>query len=126
MSASYIPSDDAGKVRLLAADTPTEDGEAVFDDDEIDAFLALRGGDPVLAAASALRAVAASEALLSKKIRLQDVETDGPAVSRELRLQADRLEEQADSDYDFGWAPIVASDFAWRQRVWNERRRDAG
>lgn len=129
MSATYDPTVDVGKVRLLAGDVPDEQDDAVFDDDEIDAFLALADGDVRRAAATCLRANAANEALLAKRIRLQDVETDGPAVARELRQQADALDARADQlereGGDLDWAPIVASGHAWRERVWNERRRDS-
>ena len=43
---------------------------------------------PWSAAADALEVIAVSEVLVSKKIRTQDLSTDGPAVSAELRALA--------------------------------------
>lgn len=72
----------------------------LFEDDHLQAFLNLSGDKPLLAAAMALMALATNEALVSKKIRTEDLSTDGPAVAGELRRLADsyRLQQgQADA-----------------------------
>ena len=53
-----------------------------------------------LAAADALETIAVSEVLVSKKIRTQDLTTDGPAVSAELRALAKRLRDAAQAATD--------------------------
>lgn len=82
------------QVRVLVGDTD----KAMFDDQEIEAFLALNPGSVRRAAAQALDVVAVSEALLSKKITSQDLATDGPAVAEALRKQAAALRAQADAE----------------------------
>ena len=87
-----------GQVRLLITDTAEDPAEQLFEDQQIIAFLALRGENVNRAAAKALLVIAASEVLLSKKIRTQDLSTDGPAVSAELRALAAQLVAEADGD----------------------------
>lgn len=95
MTVQYDPQSDVGRVRLLIDDTQ---GEGVFDDPEITAFLDLNGGSVLRAAAQALLMLAGSEARLGKKIRTQDLQTDGPAVAAELRALAKQLRAQADEE----------------------------
>ena len=70
----------------------------------IDAYLELNlvAGVPNvrLAAADALEAIAVSEVLVSKKIRTNDLTTDGPAVSAELRALAKQLRDRAEREID--------------------------
>ncbi|EMQ98349.1 hypothetical protein [Paeniglutamicibacter gangotriensis] len=93
-----------GQVRLLIADLAEP---PIFDDMILEGYLAMHDyvvGDPDSikrtgvwrAAADALDAIATSEALTSKKIRTQDLSTDGPAVAAELRKQAAVLRAKAD------------------------------
>lgn len=113
MPITLDPGSDIGMVRLLIADTDAT--TPLFGDDQLAAFLTLEGGVK-LAAATALEAVASSEVLISKKIRTQDLSTDGPAVAAELRAQAKSLRDQvakakADEKDDAGeeaWAISVA------------------
>lgn len=96
MSFTYDVTTDAGKVRLITTDTDQDN--AIFEDDEIDSFLALKGGSILLAAATALDTIASSEALITKKIQVLDVQTDGPAVARSLRDHAKSLRDQFNQD----------------------------
>lgn len=84
-----------GQTRLLATDI-TE--PYIFTDDAINAFLSLTNGNVKRAAALALLAIAADEALVIKKIRTDDLQVDGPAVAEQLRKQAADLNDQADND----------------------------
>lgn len=111
----YDPSTDAGRVRLLINDTDTDD--PVFDTDEIAAFLAMEGDDVRLAAASALDVLASNEAMVQKRIRLLDLQTDGPAVAKALRDHAGVLRGQVDEAGDFEIAEMVHDDFSWRERI---------
>lgn len=76
-------------VRLYAADLGTGPDE-LFTDAQYTVLIDSNAGAVRLAAADALEAMAASEVLVSKKIRTQDLSTDGPAVSAELRALAQR------------------------------------
>ncbi|MEO5317599.1 hypothetical protein PV761_03260 [Arthrobacter sp. CC3] len=87
-----------GKVRLLILDTADAPADRLFSEDQLDAFLDLNDGNVRRTAAQALLVIALSEALLSKKIRTQDLSTDGPTVAAELRAQAKALTDKADAD----------------------------
>jgi hypothetical protein len=87
------PTTDVGLARLLIPDND-EDHPLFEQDAQITAFLTLSGGDVRLAAAQALDVIASSEAMVSKKIRTQDLATDGPAVAAELRARATELRRQ--------------------------------
>lgn len=92
-----------GQVRLLTADLGSP---PVLEDDELNGFLTMNGYTLAApdfksqmvqrSAADVLDATATSEVLLSKKIRTQDLTTDGPAVAAELRKQAQVLRDKAD------------------------------
>ena len=125
MGFTYELSAAAGRVRLLVPDN--DSANYIFDDDEIDAFLALEG-DVRRAAALALETIASNEALTLKVIRLLDVQTDGRAVSDALLKRAAALRKQAD-DADmaaggaFDVAEMVFDDFSWRERWINQTLR---
>lgn len=89
------PTTDLGQVRLLIADV--DESNLLFTDAQITAFLTLNSGSVRRAAAQALDVIAGSEAMVSKKIRSQDLSTDGPAVADALRKQAAELRRQEDN-----------------------------
>lgn len=81
-------------VRLLIADPAGDD--QLLSDGQITTALDRVGGSDLRAAARCLEAIAVSEVLVGKKIRTQDLSTDGPAVSAELRALAARYRAEAD------------------------------
>lgn len=83
---------DRDNVRLLINDVDAD--HIVFDDFEIDAFLTLAGGAVLLAAAQALDTIADDEAIASKVIRTQDLQTDGAKTADSLRKRAQALRDQ--------------------------------
>lgn len=110
---AYDPTTDAGTVRLLINDIVT-DGDAatetqVFTDAEITRFLTLEGQDTYRAAAMALSTIAGNETLRMKYIRSRGLELDGPAVGRELRMQARDLRDQAAERDDEGTFMIASN-----------------
>ena len=125
MPATYDVSTDAGRVRLLCGDTVTSD--ALFQDDEIAAFLSLGAGDVRLAAAQALDVMAANQAMVLKVLTQNGVSTNGAAVAGALRAQAAALREQAaagasgedaeDALWDWAETVGVADPFAYRERI---------
>lgn len=128
MAFTFNVATDVGKVRLLVPDRVSAD--AVFQDDEIEAFLDLEGGVVRRAAALALETIASDNAMTLKVIRLLELTTDGAKTSdallkraEKLRSQAD-LADQAEEGAAFDIAEMVPNDFAWRERVWNEALRD--
>lgn len=82
-----------GQVRLLTADT--DETARLLSDEQLGAFLSMNSQSVLLAAADALETIATSESLISKKIRTQDLSTDGPAVATDLRKQAASLRARA-------------------------------
>lgn len=121
---TYDPSTAAGRVRLLATDTDSTN--AIFSDDEIAAFLAMENDSVKRAAATALDQIASSEALIQKRIKLLDLQTDGPAVAKALREHAAVLRAQADDEETtgaFDYAEIVTNQFSARDRLWNQMLR---
>lgn len=112
MAFTYDVTTNAGKVRLLLVDT--DSNNALFDDDEIAAFLSLaRDSNIKRAAALGLRTVAANEVLVQKRIRLLDLSTDGPAEAAALRALADKLEADADRD------DLLSTPFDWAEGINN-------
>ena len=124
MAFTYDVTTDRGKVRLLCTDVESTD--PCFDDAEIDAFLSM-GGGVLIAAAMALETIGSNEVLVLKLIKLLDLQTDGASVSRELRMRAGVLRDQAkleDHTFDIAeWASL--SSFNFEQHVWNEALRDS-
>jgi hypothetical protein len=88
-------TDQQRQVRLLIADT--DPANRFFSTGELTDFLALNALSVRRAAAQALDVWAANEAMVSKKITTQDLQTDGPAVAASLRQSATELRRQADA-----------------------------
>jgi hypothetical protein len=126
MTFTYDLATDRGKVRLLIPDR-IED-EALFDDDEIDAFLVLEESVRE-ATALALETIASDQTLVLKVIKLGDLSTDGPKVSDALRARAADLrsqatDEEAEEDSGaFDVVEMVPNAFSWRERMYNEALR---
>lgn len=108
MTFTYDVTADTGKVRLLLNDVDAD--TAVFNDEEINAFLVLEGGVVKRAAAQAIDTNATNEALASKVFRTQDLSTDGAKIADAMRKHADGLRAQADreeTDADAGDGSFV-------------------
>lgn len=90
---------DIQKVRVLIPDTEKVfDGDTLFSDEEISTYLEIASDNVLRAAALAVRAIATSEAMISKVITTQDLKTDGSKVADSLHKHADGLESRAQSD----------------------------
>lgn len=96
----YIIDNDIGLLTFLTAPINGADIEVSFkfsllSDAQIVAIMGQYQDDPVkLGAADCLDAIATSEALIQKKIRSLDIQTDGPAVADSLRKTAQALRLQ--------------------------------
>lgn len=124
MAFTYDLTSERGQVRLLITDTDSDN--PIFEDEEIDFFLsntAVDGNDVNLAGAKALETIAASEALVQKKIKLLDLTTDGPAVAKSLREAAALLREQSESEGDIDFIEQNLNVFSARQIIWNDALR---
>lgn len=129
MAFNYDVSTDRGKVRLIISDIDRDN--VIFQDDEIDAFISMALNNNLKrAAAQALRTIAANENYVQKAIRILDLQTDGPAVAREFRQQANLLEDQADKEESseegasFDWAELVTTPAQYDERLYKEALRD--
>lgn len=108
----YIPD----LVQLEDPKDPLADPTYYFSDDEITAFLveypvAAERWHVKRAAADAIDALANNEALVLKKIKTEDLETDGPATANALRAGARALrerasQEEAEESYFVGVVPF--------------------
>jgi hypothetical protein len=95
-------------LRLLTSDTqlrkdpgdPSLPAEYYFSDDFLGGYLAINAGNLKLAAADVLLALATNESMVSKKIRKENLQTDGPAVTNALRLVAQDLRSQGKADQE--------------------------
>lgn len=120
MAFTYDITTDRGKVRLLCTDTDA--AYQLFQDAEIDYFLALFGSNCLRAAAIALLTIAAQETLLMKRIKLLDLQTDGPAEAAALRELANVYQEKADLAESlegagtFDYAEMVVDPFTAREK----------
>lgn len=123
MAFTYDPATDRGRVRMLTTDRDNDN--QIFQDDEIDAFLDLEGGNIRYAAAMALEAIAADQALVLKVITSMDLTTNGAAVGSMLMKLAVsyRAEEERQGSFDI--AEMVVNDFSARERWWKQAQRGA-
>lgn len=100
MSFTYDVTNDNGRVRLLIADT--QEATPLFSDEEIGCFLEFEGdgegvNNPRRAAALALETIAVDSVRTLKVVQMLDLKTDGAAVARALRQQAQEWRTQADA-----------------------------
>lgn len=99
-----LEGDDLTYLRMLIGDTSTDRNLQIFADGDLDVLAAREGGHLKLAAAAALDLIAGSELMLGKRIKSQDLSTDGVAVAKALTELADRLRAQhAASTEDAAW-----------------------
>lgn len=114
---------DLALVRLSIGDTVS--ATPVFQDEELNAMLAMQGGSWRRAAAVALERIATSQILLLKVITILDVKTDGAAVAKALLAQAQRLRADAATAEDedgstFEVIEMVTGPFTYRERLHDE------
>lgn len=128
MAFTYDVTTDRGRVRMLIPDSSST--SYVFEDNEIDAFLALEDNDVRRGAALALETLASNEALVLKVIKVLDLQTDGAKTADALLKRAGLLRGQADvadaagGDL-FDWAEMVIDPFSGRERLFNQALRGA-
>lgn len=83
---------DVGKVRALI---PDNGAEYLFEDEEIEAFLAVSGGSVKGATALAIYAIATNEVLTYKYVKTDDLLIDGSKAADFLLKRAASLEAGA-------------------------------
>jgi hypothetical protein len=113
MAISVYPPDyssPVGQLRSLVGDEeqyeeyagPNETTAYMFSDDKLKAILAINKDKLKLSAAVLIDQIATNEALVSKKIRTEDLQTDGAAVANSMRLHAQslRADQKAEDEED--------------------------
>lgn len=132
--ANIFPPDYAsplGQLRALLSQTkqyvdpmnPTAPADYLISDAQLQAYIAINRDGLFGAAADALLALATNEALISKKIRTEDLQTDGPAVAGELRRMAEVFRARQKDEYEladyedaFEIVPYVSVPAPWGLR----------
>lgn len=94
MSFTYVTTNDIGKIRMLINDRVEP---AAFSDEELTAILAVADGIVYGAAGTALRTIAASKAMLGKRIQAGHYSEDTTAVAEMLLKVADAYDERAEA-----------------------------
>lgn len=129
MTFTYEPTTDLGKVRMLIPDRVEEN--AVFLDDELQAYLDMNDSNVRRAAAEALETIASDEAMTLKVLTTLDISTNGASTSDALLRRATLLRQQAeDADAGeeggmFDYAEMTPNAFTRRERVLNQAQRDS-
>lgn len=95
--SSAVPS-DVDRIRFLINDV--DPASWVFTDAEISMVLALEAGYVKLAAAQIIDTNADNEALASKVLRTQDLQTDGAKLADALHKRAAALRQQHADEVD--------------------------
>lgn len=117
-----------GRARLLIPDRNPLD--YIFTDAELAGFATIEGDDARLVAAAALEMMAASDAYTFKANRVEDLQTNGPAVAKALMERAATLRELSRIEEDmsgggFDWAEQVTDVFTARERLLDQWHRGA-
>lgn len=126
MTYTYDVETDIGRVRRTIPDRVQ--ASAIWTDEEIQSFLNDEDGWR-RAAALALETMASDNVLVMKVMTIQNIRTDGAAVSRALLERAKTLRSLADqadatSGDAFDIAETVLNDFGFRQQILNEAIRE--
>ncbi len=128
MTFTYDTTTDIGKVRMLIPDR--DENNAIFQDEEIQAFLDLNDSSVKRAAAEALETIASDQALTLKVISTLDLTTNGASVSDALLKRAERLrtaseDEDAGDGTLFDYGEMVVNEFTKRERVRKQYERES-
>ena len=99
----------AGKVRILIGDTspeplavpdPTLGQYAWYSDAELEALGTMNSANPKRVAIWVLSQVSMSQSLLLKKWTSEDLQVDGPAITRSMESTLKRLAKEVDAEDD--------------------------
>lgn len=123
MSFTYDTTTDLGRVRMKITDR--DEAYPIFSDAEIEAFLAMEGSVN-LASAAAMETIAANEALVQKRIKVLDLETDGASTAKALLDVAKRLREADSQGGAFAIVAMIDSHTAWEERMRKNAMRSGG
>lgn len=97
-----MPADSDAKavalIRLNISDVHPDSDKQLLSDEQLKTLLDHYKGSTNRASARALRIIAASEVLVSKAIRTQDLQTSGDRVAEALRRLAEDFDSEAEAE----------------------------
>ncbi|KKL20076.1 hypothetical protein LCGC14_2459070 [marine sediment metagenome] len=126
MSFTYDPTlpTDRDKVRIMIRDIDTANPDRqLYQDEEIDAVLALQASDLNLSAAFLLDGIAANAALLAKTEKIGDYSINSTAMAAAVMKVAAHYRSLSEQAPAFGFAEQTLSVFSWNEIVVNELQR---
>jgi hypothetical protein len=130
MANEYPPdyTTPLGQLRALVSQTeqyvdpadPDAPADYLMSDDLLKSYLVINRDKLYGAASDALLAIAANEALVSKKIRTEDLSTDGSVIANSLRqiAQEYRNRQKEDDDEDAALEAFELVDFTAYPSNW--------
>lgn len=126
-----------GDTGIVTFDPPLGSGpftilykSVLISDADIQNFIDVEASDDMrLAAADTLDAMASNQTIILKKIKMLDLETDGPSMSAALRAHAASLRAQVFDpnmvEPDFEIAEQILDDFGWREKIYKDYERES-
>ena len=109
LSSTSATTKNIAIVRLLVPDNQGEQ-HAIFEDEEIEAFLDLEANNVYFAAAQALDTIANDINLTYKSIETMDVVVDAVSAAKEFRYRAAILRSQGAQKEPDSWKSIGLGD----------------
>jgi hypothetical protein len=114
MTFTYNPGPSPDPITIMRMLIRDRNAAApVFQDEELQAYLAVENNIIKLAAANAMDDIASDNALLGS-YKTGDKSVNGPAVAVDLRDRAKELRRQVNEDFSTGSFDIVATDHETR------------
>ena len=125
----YSLDDGLGLITFVVAPPLDEDvvityQHSLLSDAQLQEFLDVEANDVKMASAQALDSIASTQALILKKIKVLDLTTDGPALAKALRDQAESLRKQAQSSPEFDLAEQITNVPGFVEKVIKDQMRE--
>lgn len=118
MSFTFNTSNNIGKVRAIIGDVT--ESTAVLTDEQIQVYLDLQSNDLFMTAAMALRAMAASKAVVAKLKVAGNYSEDTRSIARLLLDTAKELESSAMMTPADAQSEIILNDFNYNNIIQNK------
>ncbi len=127
--ADYSLDDGLGLVTFVVTPPLDEDvvityEHSLLSDAQLQEFLDVEVNDIKMASALALDSIASTQALILKKIKVLDLVTDGPALAKALRDQAESLRKQALSSPEFDLAEQITTVPSLVEKITKDQMRE--
>jgi len=125
----YTLDDGLGLITFVIAPPLDQDvvithQHSLLSDSQLQEFLDVEVNDVKMASALALDSIASTQALILKKIKVLDLQTDGPALAKALREQAESLRTQAQDSPEFDLAEQITNVPGFVEKVIKDQMRE--